>query len=271
MTKPRSIKSELLRGEVSIGSWIQLAHPAHAEIMARAGFDWLTVDLEHSVINLREAEELIRIVELCGVVPLVRLSANDLVQSKRVMDAGAHGVIVPMVNTRSEAESAVAAVRYPPRGSRGVGLARAQGYGDSFDDYKKWLERESVVLVQVEHIQAVENLELILSVEGVNGFMVGPYDLSASLGIPGQLDHRLMREALTEILRVAARHPRIAPGYHVVAPRPEVVKEKVDQGYRLIAYSTDMLLLGESCRAGVRAVQACLKRTRPGRRRPGAH
>src|SRR5665647_453617 len=121
------LKQALRQGELCLGSWITLAHPAIAEIMARAGFTWLAVDLEHSVITIREAEELIRVIKLSGVVPLVRLSANDPVQIKRVMDAGAHGVIVPMVNSTTQAEQAVASVYYPPQGRRGVGLARAQG------------------------------------------------------------------------------------------------------------------------------------------------
>ena len=126
------LKRKLSQNEITIGSWITLAHPAIAEIMACAGFDWLVVDLEHSVITIKEAEELIRVINLCGVVPLVRLSINDSVQIKRVMDAGAHGIIVPMVNNRAEADTAVAAVYYPPKGTRGVGLARAQGYCTAF-------------------------------------------------------------------------------------------------------------------------------------------
>ena len=109
------LKRKLSQNEITIGSWITLAHPSIAEIMACAGFDWLVVDLEHSVITIKEAEELIRVINLCGVVPLVRLSINDSVQIKRVMDAGAHGIIVPMVNNRAEADTAVAAVYYPQR------------------------------------------------------------------------------------------------------------------------------------------------------------
>src|SRR4030042_6062223 len=130
-----SFNNAVRNGRFTIGSWITLGHPAIAEIMARAGFDWLTVDMEHSVLTIRETEELIRIIDLCGVTPLVRLSANDPVQIKRVMDAGAHGVIVPMVNSAAEAKQAVAAGGYPPKGQRGVGLARGQGYGTSFDRY----------------------------------------------------------------------------------------------------------------------------------------
>ena len=249
-----SLKQRIHRGETTIGSWITLAHPAIAEIMARAGFDWLAVDLEHSVITIREAEELIRIIELCGVTPLVRLSANDPTQIKRVMDAGAHGVIVPMVNSQHEAEQAVASVYYPTRGRRGVGLARAQGYGTRFAEYLAWLAREAIVIVQIEHIQAVEQLEPILSVEGIDGILVGPYDLSGSLGVPGEFDHPSVLEALTKIQRLAARR-RIAAGYHVIPPEPARVQQMIQRGYRFIGYSADMLLLGHMCRTGVQAIK----------------
>ncbi|MFZ5447602.1 MAG: HpcH/HpaI aldolase family protein [Thermodesulfobacteriota bacterium] len=243
-----SLKQNLANSRITIGSWITLGHPAIAEIMARAGFDWLVVDLEHSVITIREAEELIRVIDLCGVTPLVRLSANDPVQIKRVMDAGAHGIIVPMVNSALEAEQAVAAVKYPPQGRRGVGLARAQGYGTRFEEYKSWLERESVVIVQVEHIKAVENLETILAVAGVDGFIVGPYDLSGSLGLPGQFDHPLMTQAMMQI-QVSGARPGKVRGIHVVEPDVAQLQHRLEEGYQFIAFSVDIRMLDHSCRA----------------------
>jgi 2-dehydro-3-deoxyglucarate aldolase len=248
------LKTKLHEHELTIGSWITLAHPAIAEIMAKAGFDWLTVDLEHSVITIREAEELIRVIDLCGVVPLVRLSANDPVQIKRVMDAGAHGVIVPMVNSVEDARKAVEAVRYPPEGNRGVGLARAQGYGSNFEKYKEWVNQESIVIVQVEHIKAVENLDAILSVEGVDGFIVGPYDLSGSLGIPGQFDHELMIEALSKIQTFMRSSLKIA-GYHVVEPDIDQLQQLVREGYRFLAYSVDFRMLDTCCRSAIKKIE----------------
>jgi len=250
-----NLKTKLKEKQVAVGSWITLAHPAIAEIMANTGFDWLAVDLEHSVITIREAEELIRVIDLCGVVPLVRLSANDPVQVKRVMDAGAHGVIVPMVNFATEAEQAVSAVRYPPQGTRGVGLARAQGYGRSFDDYLDWVNKESVVIVQVEHIEAVNNLESILSVDGVDGFIVGPYDLSGSLGVPGQFDHSLMKGAMQRIETVGTASGK-APGIHVIEPEPDKLKDRIEQGYRFVAYSLDIRMLDCACCNGLDSVRS---------------
>lgn len=250
----QSIKHTIAAGEPVVGSWITLAHPAVAEIMAKAGFDWLAVDLEHSVITIREAEELIRVAELCGVAPLVRLSWNDPIQIKRVMDAGAHGVIVPMVNTREQAETAVRAVRYPADGTRGVGLARAQGYGARFAQYKDWLAGNAVVIVQVEHIQAVENLEDILSVDGVDGFIVGPYDLSGSLGAPGDFEHPDMQAAMARIREVAAA-TGARSGIHVIEPDPGQLAQRLDQGYTFVAYSLDIRMLDAACRTGLAAVR----------------
>ena len=248
-----NLKSRAREKQVVIGSWITLAHPAIAEIMAKAGFDWLAVDLEHSVITIREAEELIRTIDLCGVVPLVRLSANDPVQIKRVMDAGAHGVIVPMVNSAEEARKAVKAVRYPPDGKRSVGLARAQGYGSSFDKYKEWLNQESIVIVQIEHITAVENLDAILSVDGVDGFIVGPYDLSGSLGIPGQFDNELMINAMEKI-EIFMRGSSKIPGYHVVEPDIDQLQMRARDGYLFLAYSVDFRMLDTCCRSAIKKI-----------------
>jgi 2-dehydro-3-deoxyglucarate aldolase len=245
-----NLKNLLIRKNLTLGSWITLAQPAIAEIMARAGFDWLTVDLEHSVITIREAEELIRVIDLCGVVPLVRLSANDSVQIKRVMDAGAHGVIVPMVNSADEARKAVEAVRYPPDGKRGVGLARAQGYGSSFEKYKEWVNQKSIVIVQVEHINAVENLDAILSVEGVDGFIVGPYDLSGSLGVPGQFENRLMLEAMKRIQDFVESSSKVA-GIHVIEPDIIQLQKRIKAGYKFLAYSLDIRMLDVCCRSAI--------------------
>ncbi len=259
-----TLKQRLRDGNTAIGSWITQGHPAIAEIMAKAGFDWLAVDLEHSAITIREAEDLIRVIDLCGVTPLVRVAANDPVHIKRAMDAGARGVIVPMVNSKAEAGRAVAAAYYPPRGQRGVGLARAQGYGATFEDYAARHQRDSVVIVQIEHIRAVEHLNEILSVDGVDGFFVGPFDLSGSLGVPGNFDHPSVIKALKEIRRVAQAH-RIAPGFHIIPPNPEKALEKIREGYRLIGYSLDILFLGETCRSGLAQLRAATSASRPAR------
>ena len=252
-----TLKQKLQNRELTIGSWITLGHPSIAEIMAKAGYDWLTVDMEHSAITLHQAQQLIQVIELCGCVPLVRVGDNDPNLIKRVMDAGAHGVIVPMVNTREDAKQAVASVKYPPYGFRGVGLARAQGYGASFEEYKQWNDDESIVIVQIEHIKAVENLEDILTVEGVDGFIIGPYDLSGSLGVPGKFDHPDVIAALEKVKETTNRLDALS-GFHVIPPTIEDLQEKVAEGYLFVAHSLDILFLGEGCRSSIEKIKRML-------------
>ena len=247
-------KKNTIMNRLSVGSWITLAHPAIAEIMANAGFDWLAVDLEHSVITIREAEELIRIIELSGTTPLVRLTSNDPDQIKRVMDAGSHGVIVPMVNSADDAKKAVNAVKYPPIGNRGVGLARAQRYGNKFEEHFEWQKNDSLVIVQVEHIDAVNNLESIFTVEGVDGFIVGPYDLTGSLGIPGEFHNPIFLTAMDRIRSVSERMNMMG-GIHVIEPDPKQLKQRIDEGYKFIAYSLDFKMIDCTRRCGLEFIK----------------
>ncbi|MFH2011565.1 MAG: aldolase/citrate lyase family protein [Pseudomonadota bacterium] len=241
------LNKKIMNRELTVGSWITLAHPAIAEIMVQAGFDWLTVDMEHSATTISQAQEMIRAIELSGVSPFVRVGENNANLIKRVMDAGAHGVIVPMVNTKADAEAAVAAVKYPPVGKRGVGLARAQKYGFGFEEYKKWVAENSIVIVQIEHISAIENLEAILSTPGVDGSIIGPYDLSGSLGWPGEFERPEVKEALKryETICDALKKPK---GFHIVQPDPEKTKVYIGKGYSFLAVGLDTLYLGCKCR-----------------------
>ncbi len=222
--------------------------------MARAGFDWLAIDLEHSVITIREAEELIRIIDLCGVTPLVRLTSNDPNLIKRVMDAGAQGVIVPLVNTEDDARKAVSSVYYPTRGTRGVGLARAQGYGTKFKEYSETLPRNAVIIVMIEHIDAVGNFEAIMSVAGIDGFIMGPYDLSASLGVPGQFDHPDVIQAICRVKELSKKVGKPG-GLHVIEPDPAQLRRRIEEGFTFLAYSLDIRMLDVSCRTGLSKIR----------------
>ena len=244
------LRDKISSGKLTMGSWITLGHPAIAEIVARAGFDWLVVDLEHSVISIDMAGDLIRTIDLCGVAPLVRLTSNDPNQIKRVMDAGAHGIVVPMVNSPAEAIRAVAATRYAPKGTRGVGLARAQGYGVNFQDYLKWQNDGPVVIVQIEHMDAVAHLEEILNVPGVDGFMIGPYDLSCSMGIPGQFENAEFITTMNQICETGKRLGCPA-GLHIVEPDLQRLEQTIREGYTFIAYSVDIRMLDVSVRQAI--------------------
>jgi len=251
------LKQKLINKQLTIGSWITLGNTGIAEILANAGFDWLVIDLEHTTISLEQAGELIRTIELAGVPSLVRLTSNDKNQIKRVMDAGAHGIVVPMVNCAVDAKCAVDATRYPPLGNRGVGLARAQSYGASFQEYLSWqsdVNDGPVVIVQIEHINAVENLAEILRVEGVDAFIIGPYDLSCSMGIPGEFDNPKFKQAMDKIIDIG-KEVGVASGLHVVEPDLEKLNEAIKAGYELIVYSVDIRMLDVVARRGVEWVK----------------
>jgi 2-dehydro-3-deoxyglucarate aldolase len=256
-----SIKSKLKRGQPSIGSWIASAHTSVAEILAGAGFDWVAVDMEHSNIVLSDLPALFAALERHNVLPMVRLPENDPSMLRRVLDTGAGGVIVPMVNTRKDAEKVIQAVKYPPEGRRGVGIARAHGFGRNFKAHVKRSNAEVLVVVQIEHTDAVRNAEAIFSVPGVDAYMIGPYDLSGSLGIPGQLDDPRVEEAKNRVLKVGKKK-RIVPGIHLVHPNEPDLQRALDSGYRLIALSSDILLLAEASDRVLQMAETALARRR---------
>ena len=186
-----------------------------------------------------------------GGVPLVRLSGNDPIQAKAVLDAGAAGIMVPMVNSKAEAEKAVGAVKYPPEGTRGAcGAQRGQGYGyGNYLNYVRSSNKNSFVMVQIEHIDAVNNIEEIVSVQGLDGTFIGPYDLSMSMGLPGQLNHPDVEKAKHHVQAVTRAHG-LAAGIHIVHPDTAIgnLKASIKSGYQFIALGTDILLLGNACR-----------------------
>jgi len=247
------LKQKLINKQLTIGSWITLGNTGIAEILANAGYDWLVVDLEHTTISLEQAGELIRTIELSGAPSLVRLTSNDENQIKRVMDAGATGVVVPMVKNVEDAKSAVAAIHYPPLGNRGVGLARAQKYGEAFQEYLKWQSDANdgpVVVVQIEHIDAVNNLKNILSVEGVDAFIIGPYDLSCSMGIPGEFNNPKFKQVIESIISISNEMNAVS-GLHVVEPDLLKLDEAIKIGHKFIAYSVDIRMLAVMAKSGV--------------------
>jgi len=241
------LRKRILNNELTIGSWVTIGHQSIIEIMASAGFDWLTIDLEHSVIDLSKAQEMISQIQSSGMSAFVRVSKNEEVIIKRVMDAGANGVIVPSVNSGKEAEQAVAYVKYPPSGRRGVGLARAQNYGLGFQEYKKWLEEDSIVIAQIEHINAVNNIMQIIDTPGIDGVIIGPYDLSASMGFPGEFERDDVRMALEKVKKICIEKGKTM-GFHVIPPDHTKLNEKIKEGYRFLAFSLDFLFLGEKAR-----------------------
>ena len=239
------LKKKLQNNELTIGSWISFGFPQTCEIMAKAGFDWLVVDMEHAAISQSQCLNLIQIIESNGVTPLVRVGKNDPFHIKQAMDAGAHGIIVPMVNTKEDAQKAIDALYYPPLGNRGVGLARAQNYGNGFEAYRVWADTDTIFIPQIEHFEGVKNLNSIMSLEYVDAFIVGPYDLSGSLGVPGQWNHPLFSQAMGKVTNFIKTS--IKPGgFHVVHSVREKVESCIQEGYGLIAYGDDMVFFSDT-------------------------
>ena len=230
--------------ELALGSWISFGYTQTCEIMAKSGFEWLVIDMEHTVINDDQCLNLIQIIENNGVVPLVRVGENSALLIKRAMDAGAHGIIVPMINTVEDAQRAIEALYYPPIGNRGVGLGRAQNYGVGFQEYKEWAKTEIIFIPQIEHIEGVNNLEDILALEEVDGFIVGPYDLSGSLNVPGEWEHPDVINALDKVKKVVSSHKKPG-GFHVVHSNHKELERRITDGYTFIAYGDDMVFFAE--------------------------
>ncbi|MDA7805116.1 aldolase/citrate lyase family protein [Schleiferiaceae bacterium] len=236
-----------MENKILIGSWITLNHPSVAEILADAGFDWLCIDLEHSVTDYFEAQQLITTIQSKGIEAFVRVGENNERIIKRVLDAGADGIIIPMVKNVVEAKKAINAVKYPPIGNRGVGLARAQNYGFGFEKYRNTRANKIKLIVQIEHIDAMNNLENILNLEHIDGTFIGPYDLSGSMGKPGRFNDVDVKNVLQEYETIAKKYDKLM-GFHVIEPLHTEVLEKIKRGYNFIAFSIDTLFLGTIAR-----------------------
>jgi 2-dehydro-3-deoxyglucarate aldolase len=255
----QALRDTLRRGGRVVGSWVNSTSPIVAELMAAAGFDFLTVDAEHSAVDLPQVQALFQAIRSGNPAcpPLVRLPGVDYASIKRYMDAGAAGVIAPLINSAEQAAEVVAAVKYPPEGKRGVGYARANAYGMRLEESVASANAGSLVCVQIEHADGVAAVNEILAVPGVDAAFIGPYDLSASMGITGQFDHHLMRDAEARILEACRRHG-VAPGIHVVQPDPAEVRRRAAEGYRMIAYSLDITMLLDASRRGLEEVRRLL-------------
>lgn len=237
-------RKALLDKQVTLGAWMQIGHPAIAEIFAKRGFDWICVDLEHGAIDLDTMTNIFRTIDAYDCVPIARLPLNDPVWIHRSLDAGARGLIIPMVKTADEAENAIKEAKYPPRGVRGFGYSRANMHGIDFDDYIKTANDEIAMIMQIEHKDAIDNLEDIVNVDGVDALFVGPLDLSGSMGITGQMQHPDMIAALNKYRKVAKNADK-SFGMHIVRPNEENIKSNIDQGYTMIALGLDNVFLDE--------------------------
>lgn len=253
-----SLKNKLKNNNLTIGSWIMMNDPMSVEVMALAGFEWLVIDIEHTSIDLFATENLIRTIQANNMKALVRVSKNEEVIIKKVLDMGADGIVVPMVCSKEDALQALNYAKYPPHGKRGAGIYRASGYGTKFEEYKKWVDEELVIIAQIEHIDAVNNIDDILEVSGIDGIIIGPYDLSSSLGYPGELERDEVKKAVQKVLKQSKEH-NIPSGFHVVDTDPAKLQIKINQGCTFLAYGIDYFFLRDAAIHGMSKIKEVLK------------
>ncbi len=241
--------AELRAGKRLVGTLIALPSPEVAEILAQAGFDWLFLDAEHGPFAPHQCLPLIQAAAPCPC--LIRVPAPEPVWIGKALDIGAAGIIVPRIDSAADAARAVACAKYPPRGSRGLGLGRAHGYGASSEEYLRRANDDTVVVVQVETRAAVEDIEAIAAVAGIDAVLIGPNDLAASLGHLGRLD---AQEVIAAIDRVAAVCGRAGIAMGFFGATAEALEPYAERGFPLLVLGVDSLFLLESARAALAAV-----------------
>lgn len=233
------IREKLYRGEVSIGTWLNLASPGAAELLANAGFDWLVVDAEHSQWDLDLIAHAFRAIEAQGAVPMARTWSDDPTALGRLLDAGAMGIVIPHVSTPEQAESIARSMRYPPRGDRSAGSGRAVL---TASDYRAAIDDEVLVIPQIENMEGVRNIDGIMAVEGVDVAFLGPNDLGLSMGLSPDLHGKDSRhlDAIAAVLEGAKKAGKPAG---LPAANVEAAKQQIQQGFLMIDLSSDMRML----------------------------
>ena len=237
-----TLREKFRRRQRLFGAWTSLGHPSITEVFIRAPFDFVGIDLEHSTITQPESQRIIAACQAATVPCLPRISSHNAEPIKRLLDSGADGMIVPMVNTVAQRDALISWIKYSPIGKRSFGVGRAQGYGFDFNAYTKGWNARSPFIIQIESIEAVENIDRLLNNEHVDGVMTGPYDMSGSLGIPGQLDHPKVRNACKRVIEACKRFG-ISCGTQLVDPDPACVRRSFADGFTFLVLSSDVFLL----------------------------
>ena len=241
-------------------------------MLANAGYDWIALDCEHSENDVRDFADIARAIYGRRAAPvvrvrdrarerIVRVRENDTLVIRRMLDMGAQGVLVPLVHTAEGARKAVQAAKYPPEGVRGYCFSRMNDWGVQFDDYLQRANDETAVVVMIESKEGVANIDAILSVEGVDGVFIGPYDMTGSYGVPGKVTDPLIMKARDKVLEACRRH-EIAAGLHIVLPSPEALQKALADGFTFICVGSDMIGLNEVARSYLEAANAAAAKER---------
>ncbi len=236
------LKNKFLNRDTIFGGWVSFSHPSIAETFALAGFDFMSIDMEHSTISLHEAQRIISASQSIGVPCLPRPVSHSNDWLKPLLDSGADGLVVQMVNNTRELELIINSIKYPPIGKRSFGINRAQDYGFTFDEYvKKWNQTSSLI-IQIESIEAVKNIDDLLSYEQVDGVMIGPYDMSGSLGIPGQTNHPDVISASKKVIDACKKFKKSC-GTQIAEVSSNKIQASIDLGFTFIILSSDLFVL----------------------------
>lgn len=241
--RPNPVKRALKEGKPSVGTWLSLANVLAARFLARTGFDWLNIDIEHSLVGWETMTHLLAAIADAGCTALARVPANRHHLIKRVLDNGAHGVVVPMVNSKQEAEDAVSAVLFPPAGTRSVGgSAHALNFDTTAPEYYAKANDELLIVLQCEHIDSVESADDIFAVPGIDAIFVGPNDLAASMrGKDGSPPSgQATQDAMDHILKTAKKHG-VAPGVHCA--NAEEALHRIEQGWQFLAIGSELKMM----------------------------
>ena len=249
--KKNWVREKLKAGNSTLGCFMGLGSPGVAELLSHAGFDWLVIETEHSALDIGQVEHMLMAVKGTETVPLVRLPSSDWVHIQRALDIGAMGIVVPLIRSVADTQAIVRATRYPPDGSRGFGPLRAANYMFDSKDYFYGANENVLVVLIVETQEAVDNLEAIAEVPGVDALFLGPFDLCLSLGLDPMKQPHPEVETIIERMLTAGRNANVAIGIH--AMNPEQLAKRKAQGFRMISYSTDYGLLAEAARVGLSA------------------
>jgi len=232
------VKEKLRKGQTALGAWLSILEPNAAHTATHSGLDWVIIDQEHGPASTETADALVQAIGNDGAHPIIRVVWNDMNAIKQALDTGAYGVIVPWVNTAEEAEKAVKYARYMPEGLRGCAAGRpAKAWGITSKEYMDRANDEVMVVAQIETLEAVNNISDIVKVEGVDATLIGPSDLSASMGYRGQFWHPEVVKAMDRVLK-ACKASKVAPGI-AFGKNTEHCKELIDKGYRFIAVGSD--------------------------------
>ena len=248
-----ALKKRLRAGETTYGCWLSFSNVNVAEILAGTGFDWVLIDTEHGPFGLEGLQHCLAAFNGSRTVPIVRVPWNDAVRIKQILDLGADGVLVPMVNTLAEAKAAISACKYPPEGTRGFGPRRASDYGRSTDDYVAQANEGTIVVLQIEHIKAVEDVDSIIALPGIDVICLGPTDLSGSLGLLRQFTHPKVVAAVDKVIaRSSAKGLPVCAG---VAFPPGIMKDWVAKGANFVLTMEDSTLFRQGAANALAAMR----------------